>query len=197
MSQRIGGRQLHIEAPRLEDASRLNQIRGAGWRQAYARLPGVSPEWLAAEIDTITDAYANALRVTRIIDTQDKVSARHYRVARLVDTRGRVSPPIGFIEGRKGVIFQQQAFQELHTLQVVRRYQSHGIGSLLLRQLDEWLDPTQPTMVQVAHETPARGFYERHGFEDCGLREDFGPVLMNIMIRPPQLTLGSLFTDKG
>ncbi|HET7640590.1 MAG TPA: GNAT family N-acetyltransferase [Ktedonobacteraceae bacterium] len=182
MPLRRNSRQPLVGEAKLHDVRRLNSIRAAGWRQAYGGLPGVTDEWLRREVDSITDDSAAQRRLAGIRSAKEG-GGIFYRTVRLPRFIG-MSSVVGYIEGRKGVIFDGQVFQELHTLQIKKQYQGCGLGSLLVRELDAWLDPQQPTIVAVAHDTPARHFYAAHGFKDYGYRDQFGPVVMNMMVRP-------------
>lgn len=70
---------------------------------------------------------------------------------------------------------------QLYAVYVLPEYHGHGIGTAMWQEVQQYLDPTKPTMVEVAiYNAKAIKFYERLGFADTGRR-----------MRDPKFTLKS------
>lgn len=60
---------------------------------------------------------------------------------------------------------------QLYTTYVLPEYQQQGIGTLLWKEAEKFLDPTRDTFVEVAvYNTSAIQFYKKLGFKDTGKR---------------------------
>jgi ribosomal protein S18 acetylase RimI-like enzyme len=162
------------------DAAKIGEIRAANWEEQYARLDGVTAEWMKTEVERISGAEGTRSRAYWIEQALQPDAQNHWLSARVTGSLAI----IGFMEARK----HQDGTQELRSLHLRAGQRGMGAGQALMdKAQSEWLDPVAATYLDVAEVNRAgQRFYQRlpnnYRFTEHGFM--YGPVSMLQMVRP-------------
>jgi ribosomal protein S18 acetylase RimI-like enzyme len=160
------------------DAQEIGALRARNWKEQYARLDGVTEDWMNSEVDRITNEESNSGRAHWIEQAARPDANNYWLVARAED--GTLA---GFLEARR----HDDGTQELRSLHLAPGQRGMGIGQTLMDVAHrEWFDPNAETFLDVAKVNEAgQRFYSRspNNYELTGHTFFYGPVAMLQMKR--------------
>lgn len=159
-SERVRG--MVVEQPKQEDLSSILGIIFAGWINANQNVElGITKKDLAREHYHRFEGVAGERWKEQIINPKvENISL----LARSPD--GEV---VGFCRAK-----EQDETNVITGLYVLQEVHRKGIGTMLMNNVIDKLNPLKPTILRVAtYNYRAIAFYRRLGFKPTELREDF------------------------
>jgi|GEM_PF-1190651 len=166
-----------------DDAGEIGIIRATNWKEQYAKLDGVTPEWMDDEIKRISGAEGTRERAYWIEQARKPDAHNYWLTARIAG-----SLIIGFLEARK----HENGTQELRSLHLdlAAKQAGKGVGQVLIDEVHGgWFDPAMAIYLDVAEvNVGAQRFYQRppNNYSLTEHRFMYGPIRMRQMIRPPR-----------
>ena len=148
-----------IRDARPSDARRFEEIRIAGWKTAYAGIFAT---------DFLDGLAVEDERVAQRAEWLANLPADH--VMLVAELQGRVAGGAILTPSRDDDVPEAA---ELLALYVDPALQSHGIGTRLMDAGFARMPQLTQTLWTLEENSPARRFYERHGFVADGARKTF------------------------
>jgi GNAT superfamily N-acetyltransferase len=159
---------IDINIARPEEAERIAQVHRASWHETY---DGILP------VETI-EAMINAGEKQQINHFRETAMG-HKPEHMLLVARNDEGEVIGFCDALNG-----DKIGEVRAVYILREYQKHGIGSMFMKKMTEFLRNCEEVYIDLLRENiPAVRFFEHHGFAFTGNSESFSGIIIISMAK--------------
>lgn len=151
-----------VEQPIQDDLSSILDVILAGWIDTYRNVElGITEKDLVREHYHRFEGAAGERWKEQIINPKADIISMLAR-----NSDGEV---VGFCRAK-----EQDETNVITGVYVIPEVQGTGIGTMLMNNVIEKLNPLKPTVLRVAtYNSRAIAFYRRFGFKPTELREDF------------------------
>lgn len=168
-----------IEDMESEDIDEATMMRKQSWIDTYVNDEhGVSrkdiEEYFAAKFDSST-------KTERIDRFEKGVKEGTFKAWIARDAEGSVV-------GAATPFVTDEGVQRVGSIYVDKSFHGTGLGSQLMQNVVDWLDPSRPIQLEVAtYNERAKAFYRKWGFEEVeGSEKSFWKIPEIVMVRKPQ-----------
>ena len=165
-------KQVFIDNAVPADAEEIVNLMKDTWLEVYPSPEnGVTSDWL----NKISQSFKPEYVVKKLEENSD--SPNHLFIL----ARNQNGEMLGFLQGIK-----KPDYNELRSIYLDVDDIGHGTGGKLMEQFLDWIDPNNPTQLEVVtYNERAIGFYEHYGFEktDKQIEKFLGVMPQTRMVR--------------